>query len=282
MKHAKQDGLFRTVDGFSSQAAELRQDFDRRFADPHNTDAARFVWDFWHVPNEYTVLRTPAYHYFSQDLYKKFHIGLVEWGRKHLGCHDVSPPWLSCYIEGCRQEKHVDVPHGPLAFVFSLTDWSKRKFKGGETFLRAGRKPEILIPPVFNRLTLFNPSIPHGVREVRGTLDPRFGRLVIHGWFVNPRPFWTGPLTAADIERGLSGGLTKVFSSTTLELGPGLLSLRLKIAQSGEVNEGSVLVNTLHHSSAKELKELFKRLKSSLKFKKSRRPTSLTLPLIFE
>ena len=41
---------------------------------------------------------------------------------------------------------------------------------------------------------MFDPRIPHGVREVTGTHDPREGRLVIHGWFVQPRPFVRGPL----------------------------------------------------------------------------------------
>ena len=42
--------------------------------------------------------------------------------------------------------------------------------------------------------TVFDPRIPHGVRQVTGTHDPREGRLVIHGWFVQPRPFVRGPL----------------------------------------------------------------------------------------
>jgi len=59
----------------------------------------------------------------------------VHWGRATLGCHDVSPPWLSLYVEGCRQELHGDLPHGPWAFVFSLTNWRQRTFRGGETLL---------------------------------------------------------------------------------------------------------------------------------------------------
>ena len=31
------------------------------------------------------------------------------------------------------QELHADSPHGPWAFVFSLTDWEHRAFTGGET-----------------------------------------------------------------------------------------------------------------------------------------------------
>lgn len=31
------------------------------------------------------------------------------------------------------QELHADSPHGPWAFVLSLTDWEHRGFTGGET-----------------------------------------------------------------------------------------------------------------------------------------------------
>ena len=42
--------------------------------------------------------------------------------------------WVSAYVDGCRQELHADVPHGPFAFVLSLTP-PQRRFTGGETML---------------------------------------------------------------------------------------------------------------------------------------------------
>lgn len=48
------------------------------------------------------------------------------------------------------------------------------------------------VEPEFNRLTVFDPRLPHGVRPVRGTQDPREARLVLHGWFTEPTPFFTG------------------------------------------------------------------------------------------
>ncbi len=273
-------GMVQTKDRFSPLAGALRREFDAKFQNPHQAESTRFVWDFWHIPNEYTVLRTPAYHYFSAKLYNRFHRDLVEWGRMNLGCHDVSPPWLSCYVSGCRQEKHVDRPHGPLAFVFSLTKWGSRRFSGGETFLQSGRSSQDWIEPKFNRLTLFNPSVPHGVREVKGCLDPRYGRLVIHGWFVNPRPFWVGPLQATEVQDGLDLGLESVVDAS-LNLGGGLLSLRLAIAADGAVESQRVLVNTLVGASPGDVRELGKRLKQ-IRFPRHRRGTVLTLPLICE
>ena len=36
-------------------------------------------------------------------------------------------------MRGLLQELHADSPHGPWAFVLSLTDWEHRGFTGGET-----------------------------------------------------------------------------------------------------------------------------------------------------
>ena len=260
---------FLTVDKFYSHADKMRAEFDANFADPLNMHAERFVWDYWHVPGEYTHLRTPAYNYFSSKLYTAFHRYLVMWGREHLGCHDISPPWLSCYVQGCRQEPHQDKPHGPLAFVFSLSP-KNRKFRGGETFIV---KPRTLITPDFNRLTLFNPSLTHGVREVKGTFDPREGRLVMHGWFVNPRPFWIGPLAPLKVRRALDRGIAK----TPFEiLGPGFGAFRLKIGRDGRVKKAWTLMETFKNSArVKDLRPYW----SEYDFGKLRSPATLTLPL---
>src|SRR5882757_2853860 len=164
------------VDGFAPEARDLRSTFDARFENPRSTNADRFQWDYWHVPGQYTALRTPAWQYFPQRLYERFHRRLVAWGRATLGCHDISPPWLSNYVDGCRQELHGDLPHGPWAFVFSLTNWRGRRFRGGETMLvrdevlefwtdfrstRAIEEGQLLraIAPQFSRLTVFDPRI---------------------------------------------------------------------------------------------------------------------------
>ena len=49
-----------------------------------------------------------------------------------------------------------------------------------------------LIEPKFDRLTVFDPRLPHGVRRVSGTTDPLQARLVLHGWFTDPQPFAEG------------------------------------------------------------------------------------------
>ncbi|MCG5051773.1 MAG: 2OG-Fe(II) oxygenase [Myxococcales bacterium] len=292
------------VDRFAPQGRALRAAFDERFADPRKATGDRFVWDFWHVPGQYTTLRTPAYHYFPQRLYQAFHNHLVWWGRRVLGCHDVSPPWLSCYVEGCRQELHGDVPHGPWAFVYSLTPWETRRFRGGQTLLLrdeildywqgarstgALEEPEVLqeIEPRMNRLVVFDPRIPHGVRRVEGTLDPREGRLVIHGWFVQPRPFVEGPLRAAALQSridGLSQILAPVLSGG-LAL-TGMVSLRVDVAAAGQVSRVQVLSDNTRTARVDEpnrlaLLRLVTRTLRAWSFPRMRGPARITLPLTF-
>lgn len=268
--------LYLTVPGFSPQARPLRRHFDARFADPLHTRADRFVWDYWNVPGEYTVLRTPAFEYFPQALYRKFHTHLVNWGRENLGCHDVSPTWLSAYVDGCEQQLHRDQPHGPLAFVFSLTAWERRNFRGGETMIRSGRS-FVSVPARFNQLLVFNPDAPHRVSKVRGSQDPREARLVINGWFVQPRAFWKGGRTARQIGAALDEqlpGLAEHVSSQTR----GFCSLRLRIDSAGVVKASRIVCETLSRPGDRQRVLDFAR---RMRFSRSRSSTLLTLPLMF-
>lgn len=278
--------------------------FDARFAEPRDTHSERFVWDYWHVPGQYTALRTPAWSYFPRRLYGQFHNRLVAWGRAQLGCHDISPPWLSLYIEGCRQELHGDVPHGPWAFVLSLTRWRDRAFRGGETQLvrdevlefwtdfasdRTVEHGELirLVAPEFARLTVFDPRIPHGVREVTGTHDPREGRLVIHGWFVQPRPFVRGALPVRALAARI-GDLTGALGGWIGDLPlSGLLSVAFAVDRAGRVSAPRVLSDTTRvpRSDEPARRALVRRIRGAIarwRFGRQRAASQVTLPLVFE
>ncbi len=293
-----------TIDGFAPEGRAMRAEIDRRFADPRRATNDRFVWDYWHVPGQYTALRTPAWTYFPEALYQRFHRRLVAWGRSTLGCHDISPPWLSIYIEGCRQELHGDLPHGPWAFVYSLTPWEERVFRGGETLLlrdevldfwdrftsiRSIEEPDLIqeIEPKLGRLTVFDPRIPHGVREVRGTHDPRQGRAVVHGWFVQPRPFFSGPVDETEVAERLAE-LGPVVSELTQGLPlAGILSLRLTISPAGAVRKADILCDTTRvpaalESERKKSMAALRRYLSQWRFSKQAKGSQLTLPLVFE
>ncbi len=302
-----------TVDQFSKHSKNLRQYFDEQFADPKETHNKRFVWDYWHVPGQYSLLRTPAYHYFPEELYMKIHHELVHWGRRNLGCWDISPPWMSCYIDGCSQNFHSDVPHGPWAFVLSLSPWetdpSKRKFTGGNTMIL---KPEILnywqnfsrmndreadgildlIEPKMNRLVVFDPRYPHGVQEVHGSKDPREGRLVIHGWFTLPKTYIEGSLAVSKskhqhTENVLNTGFQLLQEALThySEMIQGALSLELQINANGDCTKTQFLTfNAIDDRGQKsvQLKKEILAIYKSLKFAKSKGKTTAVVPLLFE
>lgn len=292
------------VDGFAPETAALRAIFDERFAEPRSTRGDRFQWDYWHVPGQYTALRTPAWTYFPRSIYRAMHERLVTWGRAHLGCHDISPPWLSCYVEGCRQELHGDLPHGPFAFVLSLTHWQRRTFRGGETLLlrdevldfwhdfasvRSVEEGELIraVEPKFGRLVVFDPRIPHGVRTVTGTHDPREGRLVLHGWFVQPRPLVTGPLSV----KALSARIGELMTSIGALVGDlpvaGLASFGFGVDRRGRMTNLKLLADTTRVPAGdEEARQRFVRaVKAELArwtFGAQRAPSSVTLPLVFE
>ena len=292
------------VDGFAPEGRLLRAHLDRRFSEPRVARADRFVWDWWHVPGQYTALRTPAWTYFPPSPYRALHGRLVHFGRRVLGCHDVSPPWLSCYVEGCGQQLHGDLPHGPWAFVYSLTRWRGRPFRGGETLVL---RDEVLdlwsgfestrrleeadlfrqVEPRFGRLTVFDPRLPHAVRTVHGTLDPCEGRLVVHGWFVNPRPFVEGPLRV----RALASRIEELSQALRPRLGAlpvaGLLSLGFRVTPGGAVAAVGVLSDTTRVPSAAEgeRRRLVAWVRAQVRrwrFPRSRGGSRVTLPLVFE
>ncbi len=289
---------------FYPKFKNLRQEFEENFVDAKATHPKRFVWDFWYDEDQYHLIRTPAYHYFSSKLYQDFHSYLVQWGRENLGCHDISPPWLSYYVDGCYQKLHSDVPHGPWAFVYSLTP-DRKEFRGGETLIL---KPETLdfwsnygrsdsrefknfvdvIPSMMNQLVVFDPRFPHGVTELKGTRDPLKSRLVVHGWFVNPRPYVVGGLST----KGVQASIDPVFENLNsilsgIDLLDGTISLRLQVTPAGQVSQYKVLTNTLVSLASKpddiryfekEIKKLF----LHTKFIKTKKASSITLPLIFK
>ena len=293
-------------DRFFPGAQKLRGEFEGRFENPHQSTPGRFVWDWWHVPAQYTLLRTPAYHFFSKKIYDTFHQQLAQWGREHLGCHDISPPWLSCYVDGCEQRLHADVPHGPWAFVYSLTPWTQRTFRGGETLLmnsavleywnkfpiHEGVEEDKLlrkVAPKFNRLVVFDPRIPHGVRPINGSADPREGRLVIHGWFMNPRPYIQGPLK----ERALSQAIAEISDSMQRNISRGTISahgtlcVRFGVSAAGKASSFSFPTDNLRSRAndsgeIRRIKSDITRLLSAFHFPRHSKTSKVTLPLSFE
>ena len=53
----------------------------------------------------YTLLRTPADAFFPREQYAALQDALLEFGERRLGCRGMSPAWVACYIDGCRQAR---------------------------------------------------------------------------------------------------------------------------------------------------------------------------------
>lgn len=246
---------------FSKVAKGLRQEFDQKFNDPRHSHVDRFVWDHWVIPEQYRLLRTPAEDFFSKRHWQLLVDELRTYGLEKFGCSEISKPWLSYYVDGCFQEFHTDDPHGPFAFVYSLTDWSKREFGGGRTkilrqnTLQYWQRPHRergfelndlvqFVEPKFNQLLVFDPRFPHGVERVERVQDPRKGRLVVHGWFTEPRPHLQGRVSQARVKKVLHGDFkSKISEAAVMVKGHGYLAFR--IISRGKRKKVEVVVNTL-------------------------------------
>jgi hypothetical protein len=292
-------------DGFYAKATQLRKIFDERFENPRKTLPERFVWDHWVVPNQYRLMRTPAQGFFPENLYRDLCKALIEFGQTRLGCQGISPPWISYYVDGCYQNFHGDFPHGPFSYVLSLTDWKKRKFTGGETLLL---KPDILnywttqtfesglevenvvdsIPATFNRLTIFDPRIPHGVARVSGVEDPLQARIVIHGWFTQPLPHVEGALKESQLKKPV-GLFLQFVGETISDFGSvhGLWVLRLEVNSNGTVKSVKTVQDTLvaREAPPEDLRAFQRGVLNAVKtlpFPKSKGLSTLILPLVFQ
>ena len=141
------------------------------------------------------------------------------------------------------------------------------------------------IEPRFGRLVVFDPRIPHGVRTVTGTRDPREGRLVIHGWFVQPRPLVRGPLASRELlarADELAGELERAQVALA-----GMLALAFDVDRGGGVRRVRVLSDTTRvpRSDERARAALVRRLRQTVagwKFSRQRGPSQVTLPLVFE
>ena len=186
-----------------------------------------------------------------------------------------------------------------------VTTINKKEFRGGETLIL---KPQTLnywshfvdqknheyqnfverIESKMNQLIVFDPRFPHGVTEVKGTRDPLKSRLVIHGWFVNPRPYVVGGLSTAQVQKALQPQFLQLNELLSqIELMNGTLSCRLNISKNGKVASYSLISNSVlsivgnsqdENYLQKELKNIF----SKTHFVKSRANSSITIPLLFK
>jgi hypothetical protein len=248
---------FRTFDDFldPAEARELRSHYDVHFARPHgHKPDTHQVWNYWYVPELYTYLRTDPAKVIPRPLVQRFHERLSLWAMETLGLGLVTWPNLSLYVDGCVQHLHNDSTNGRFGFVYSLTRDERRSI-GGETLVlregdlfrtqltRDGAGPAMhnLIAPAFNRLTIFDDRMPHGVRLVEGGMDPVDGRVVLHGHISENGPAVRGPLALDAVAAAAAEATAPALAQAGDAHGP--LTLHLAIAADGSVSEVRPLVD---------------------------------------
>jgi len=297
-------GPFLVADDFLPRdlAIAMRGDIDAHFAEPgaHRPDTHQ-VWNYWFVPELYTYLRTAPEKVIRRDRVDNFVGSLQTWARLTLGMGNVTWPYLSLYVNGCRQGLHNDATNGRFAFVYSLTR-DRRSTIGGETLIfregdplrgklseaAAGRGFYDAIEPKFNRLIVFDDRLPHAVERVEGSMDPAEGRFVLHGHLTETGTI-SGALPGSAVEEAVIG-LLRDFDSRNagrIALYQGPLVLRFIISPSGSVETCEVLIDRVFHpdpghvewdSLRDDLVNRFKRLK----FSPATSETLVIQPLAFE
>ena len=253
------------IDGFLpvELALQMRRDIDEHFANPHLHRAETHqVWNYWFVPELYTYLRATPERVIAHDRATAFHSALRNWSTATLGMANVTWPYLSLYVGGCRQGWHNDSLNGRFGFVYSLTR-DLRHTIGGETLVQretdpfrtnlaqpqAGRGFYETVEPRFNRLLVFDDRLPHAVERIDGSMDPVEGRFVVHGHLSEGGAIAEGALPVAAIA-GPVGDLLRRFhdevaASAALYHGP--LVLRLRIRETGAVADCAILLDRVMH-----------------------------------
>jgi hypothetical protein len=109
------------------------------------------------------------------------------------------------------------------------------------------------VAPEFNRLTIFDSRLPHAVSTVRGTRDPRRGRLVLTGWFSEPQTCISGALgddggeKESAAQKVIDEALSKFNDQVSSEVSRvvGFLSVRIGVNADGNVSSLDALCDTL-------------------------------------
>jgi hypothetical protein len=292
------------IDGFlpAELALQMRRDIDEHFASPHlHRPETHQVWNYWFVPELYTYLRANPEKVIGRERVTAFHGALRDWSMAMLGMANVTWPYLSLYVGGCRQGWHNDSLNGRFGFVYSLTRDLRRTI-GGETLVQresdpfranlvrpqAGRGFYEMVEPRFNRLLVFDDRLPHAVERIDGSMDPVEGRFVIHGHLSEGGAIVEGALPGDAVAEPV-GELLRRFhddSAAAAALYHGPLVLRLWISPAGAVADCTILLDrVMHpdpgHADWEALRaRLIERLRSAA-FPAAAGETVLTLPVGF-
>lgn len=240
---------------FFAEAEELRGALDARFDKPFD-DPTR--WNYYFAPQLSVYLRTPPRSVFAEDLFERFIARLGEWSLENLGLVPIGDPTLHLMVNGCSLSLHSDFHNGAYGYVFSLTRWDQRSFRGGETLLMKDGIPSYkkhfahqmtlveLVPAKFNQLLVFDDRIVHSTPTIEGSMDPKEGRIAMVGHIRATGPKVKGSLSGPEVR----GTIAEVLPGLAERIKPhkdvqGTIAARLHVAASGEVTSTVMLSDQL-------------------------------------
>lgn len=288
---------------FVDFADEMRACFERHFAEPHKTAERHQTWTYWYVPETYTYLLTNPEKVIERPLVERFVKALRAHALENLGIHYVTWPRLSLYVDGCGQEMHNDSVAGSFGFVYSLTRWDERRFKGGETRLyreqdywgsgtfrkaQAGASFFELVPARFNQLLIFDDRVIHAVPRIEGVMDPLEGRVVLHGHMTARDMVARGGLAGKNQVAGMDKILERVQDICKPQAGRfhGCATFALDVAPDGEVRNARVLVDRLlTNEGPGQAAEMLERICAdarNVRLEAAEQPSRITFPVVFQ
>ena len=284
-------------------ALSMRADIDSHFGNPdeHRPDTHQ-IWNYWYVPGTYTYLRTLPEKIIATDKVQTFVSTLRDWTVARMGLGSVTWPLLSLYVDGCYQNLHNDSLNGRFAFVYSLTNLTRRTQGGGTILMSEGDpfrhnlgKPMAFhgfcetVEPRFNRLVLFDDRVIHGVERIDGSMDPVEGRFVFHGHIQEQ-----GPLVGGEQAfEALQPHLQQALSDFIAEYGEdaynfhGPLSVRFTVEPDGTVSGLRVLLDRVTHVAERHaddwapLRTRYLAVLRGVRYPAAAGPTTVILPLAF-
>lgn len=289
------------IENFFPEADRLRSAVDAHFAEPMRHEPGRHqIWNYWYVPEIYTYLRTQPEKVVGPELAQRFFEHLRRHAFETYGLGKVYWPYLSVYVAGCHQALHNDSRGGRIGYVYSLTNWDKRNFAGGETLLlkegswsgdpsvadaKGARNFYDLIPPRFNQLLIFDDRVPHAVQRLEGTMDPGAGRVVLHGHFAEAGITISGGLASEQHRTAIlsiDAGIKQRVASLAARY-HGLITARLEIATDGRVDGCAVLWDRIYPLSADTPPHRVEDLTALLReqrFPAAHQPSRVTWPVV--
>lgn len=109
-----------TESGFFDRANEFRGQFTERVGPAQKTPGDRFAWGYWEIAGQCSSVRTPALSVLTPSLLGRSTDAFRTWGMAHLGTDQITLPWQSYYLEGCRRELHSDIQQEIWSYVYSI------------------------------------------------------------------------------------------------------------------------------------------------------------------